>query len=151
MFYLASCLFILLYVPFAYCLYLYPYYDLMVPESLNACAGATTNELPNATRGTPPPPPPPPPLMSIEKLLAMQKQLMRVLTENLVQREVCPPHYQPGVETSNTDFLVTLSLMFAEAVDPLEVDNWLHIIESKFGLLHYTEYRKTLFVALQLH
>jgi hypothetical protein len=84
MFYLANCLFILLYVPFAYCLYLYPYYDLMVPESLNACAGATTNELPNATRGTPPPPPPPPPLMSIEKLLAMQKQLMRVLTENLV-------------------------------------------------------------------
>jgi hypothetical protein len=121
-----------------------------MPESLKACVGATTNELPNAACGTPPPPPPPPPLVSIEKLLAMQKQLMRVLTENLVQREVCPPHYQPGVETLNTDFLATLSLTFTEAVDPLEVDNWLHIIVSKFGLLHCTEYQKTLFIALQL-
>jgi hypothetical protein len=43
------------------------------------------------------------------------------------------------VETSYTNFLVTHPLMFAEATNPLEVDNWLRIIESKFGLLHYTE------------
>jgi hypothetical protein len=29
--------------------------------------------------------------------------------------------------------------MFAEAVDPLLADNWLHIIESKFGHLHCSE------------
>jgi hypothetical protein len=38
-------------------------------------------------------------------------------------------------------------LTFAEASDPLEVDNWLHITESKFGLLHCTEFQKTLYVA----
>jgi hypothetical protein len=48
---------------------------------------------------------------------------MRVLTENLMQREVHPPHCQPGVETSYTDFLVTHPLMFVEATDPLEADN----------------------------
>jgi hypothetical protein len=54
------------------------------------------------------------------------------------------------VETSYTDFLATHPLTFAEATDPLEADNWLRIIESKFGLLHCTEYQKTLFMTQQL-
>jgi hypothetical protein len=37
--------------------------------------------------------------------------------------------------------------MFAEVVDPQEADNWFHIIESKFGLLHCSEIQKTLFTA----
>jgi hypothetical protein len=114
------------------------------PEPLNARAGEATNELHNAVRGTPPPPPPP---VSLERLLATQNELMRVLTENLMQREVHPPHRQPGVETSYTDFLAMHPPTFVEAIDPLEVDNWLRIIESKFGLLHYTEIQKTLFMA----
>jgi hypothetical protein len=109
-----------------------------VPKPLNARAGASVNELCNAARGTPPPSPPPPPV-SLEQLLAMQNELMRVLTENLVQHEAHPPHYQPVVDTSYTDFLVTHPLMFAEATDPLEADNWIRIVESKFGLLHCTE------------
>jgi hypothetical protein len=51
------------------------------------------------------------------------------------------------VETSYIDFLATHPLMFTEAIDPLEVDNWLRIIESKFELLHYIEIQKTLFAA----
>jgi hypothetical protein len=34
--------------------------------------------------------------------------------------------------------------------DPLEADNWLYTTESKFGLLHYTKYQKTLYAAQQL-
>jgi uncharacterized membrane protein len=78
--------------------------------------------------------------MSLEQLLATQNKLMRVLKKNLVQHEVCLPHRQPGVETSYTDFLVMHPLTFAEATDPLEADNWLHIIKSKFGLLRYTNF-----------
>jgi hypothetical protein len=121
-----------------------------VPKSLNARAGVATNELHNAAHGTPPPPPPPPLPVSLEQLLATQNELMRVLTENFMQCEARPPHCQPGVETSYTDFLATHPLTFAEKIDPLEVDNWLHIIESKFGLLHCTEIQKTLFAAQQL-
>jgi hypothetical protein len=88
--------------------------------------------------------------VSIEQLLAMQNELMRVLMENHMQCEGCPPHRPPGVESSYTDFLATHPPTFTEAVDPLDVDNWLRIIESKFGLLHYTEIQKTLFVAHQL-
>jgi hypothetical protein len=118
-----------------------------VPESSNAHAGAATNELRNAARGTPPPPLPPLPSMSLEQLLAMQNELLRVLTENLVQCEARPPHRQPGVGTSYTDFLATHPPTFAEVTDSLEADNWLCIIDSKFGLLHCTEIQKTLFTA----
>jgi hypothetical protein len=41
--------------------------------------------------------------------------------------------------------------MFAKVIDLLEVDYWLCIIESKFGLLHCSEIQKTLFAAQQLH
>jgi hypothetical protein len=85
--------------------------------------------------------------MSLEQMLATQNELMRVLMENLIQREVHLPHHHPGVETSYTDFLATHPLAFAEAIDPLEVDSWLRIIESKFGLLHYSEIQKTLLMA----
>jgi hypothetical protein len=61
-------------------------------DSSNAHAGAAMNELHNAARETPPPPPSPPPPVSIEQLLAMQNELIQVLSENLVQCEVCPPH-----------------------------------------------------------
>jgi hypothetical protein len=94
-----------------------------VPEPLNTRARAAMNELRNASRGTPPPPPLPLLLMSLEQLLATQNELMRVLTENFVQCEAHPPHRWPGVETSYTDFLVMHPPMFAEAIDPLEVDN----------------------------
>jgi hypothetical protein len=89
--------------------------------------------------------------VSLKQLLATQNELMRVLIENHVQHEVRPPHRQPGVETSYIDFLATHPPMFAEAIDPLEADNWLRFIESKFGLLHCTEIQKTLFTAQQLH
>jgi hypothetical protein len=90
------------------------------PKPSNAHAGAAMNELRNAARGTPPLPLPP---VGLEQLLATQNELMRVLMENLVQREVRPPHHQPGVETSYTDFLVTHPPTFAEAIDLLEADN----------------------------
>jgi hypothetical protein len=62
------------------------------PEPSNTRAGAATNGLPSATRKTPPPPLPPPPPVSLEQVLAMQNKLMRVLMENLAQREARPPH-----------------------------------------------------------
>jgi hypothetical protein len=38
-------------------------------------------------------------------------------------------------DSSYSDFLVTDPPVFAEATDPLEVDNWLYTMESKFWLL----------------
>jgi hypothetical protein len=96
--------------------------------------------------GAPPPPPRPP--VSLEKLLATQNDLMRRLIEN---DECCgakcqqPQHQERDSTYSN--FLSTHLLVFANAIDPLEADSWLRTTESKFGLLHYTEYQKTLYPA----
>jgi hypothetical protein len=54
------------------------------------------------------------------------------------------------MNTSYSDFLATHPPVFAGAKDPLDADDWLRTIESKFGLLHCTEYQKTLYAAQQL-
>jgi hypothetical protein len=51
---------------------------------------------------------------------------------------------------SYSDFLVTHPPIFSGAKDPLEADDWLCTTESKFSLLHCTEYQKTLYVAQKL-
>jgi hypothetical protein len=53
--------------------------------------------------------------------------------------------------TTYSDFVATHLLLFIEAGQPLEVNHWLRVIESKFRLLHCTELQKTLFAAQQLH
>jgi hypothetical protein len=40
--------------------------------------------------------------------------------------------------------------LFVKAEDPLEADEWLHVIEQKFGLLRCSETQKPLFAAQQL-
>jgi hypothetical protein len=72
---------------------------------------------------------------------------MRVLTENLMHRGGHQPHHQQVLESSYTDFLAMHPSMFTEASDLLEADNWLYITESKFGILHCTEFQKTLYMA----
>jgi hypothetical protein len=51
---------------------------------------------------------------------------------------------------SYSEFLSTHLPLFSGAKGPLEADDWLRATESKFGLLHCTEYQKTLYVAHQL-
>jgi hypothetical protein len=87
----------------------------------------------------------------MEQLLATQNDLMRRPVEH---DERCgAEHQQPQhqeMDSSYSDFLATYPPVFADATDPLEADNWLRTTESKFGLLHYTEYQKTLYVGQQL-
>jgi LmbE family N-acetylglucosaminyl deacetylase len=70
---------------------------------------------------------------------------MRRLIENDERHGV--EHQQPRHQerdSSYSDFLATHPPVFADVTDPLEADNWLRTTKSKFGLLHCTEYQKTL-------
>jgi hypothetical protein len=59
--------------------------------------------------------------------------------------------YQQGPrETSYLDFSETRPPLFVKAEDPLEADEWIRVIEHKFGLLRCSETQKPLFVAQQL-
>jgi hypothetical protein len=96
--------------------------------------------------GAPPPPPHPP--VSLEQLLATQNDFMRRLVENDERRWVERPQPQhQDRDSSYSDFLATHPPVFADTTDPLESDNLLCTRESKFGLLHCTEYQKTLYAA----
>jgi hypothetical protein len=70
----------------------------------------------------------------------MQNELMQVLMEILMHHGLCHPLHQTVMDSCYTDFLATHPPTFAKVTDPLEADNWLHITESKFGLLHCTKF-----------
>jgi hypothetical protein len=53
-------------------------------------------------------------------------------------------------ETSYLDFSETRPPLFVKAEDPLEADEWIRVIEQKFGLLRCSETQKPLFAAHQL-
>jgi hypothetical protein len=110
-------------------------------DSPEGSAGRGPGQVP---RGGAPPQPP----VSLEQLLATQNDLMKRLIENDEQRgaERQQPRHQER-NSSYSDFLETHPPIFADATDPLESDSWLHTTESKFGLLHCTEYQKTLYTA----
>jgi hypothetical protein len=98
-------------------------------------------------RGGAPPPPSQPPV-SLEQLLVMQNDLMRRLVENNERRG--DEHQQTRHQERHStylDFLATHPPVSTDATDPLEADNGLRTIESKFRLLHYTDYQKTLYTA----
>jgi hypothetical protein len=75
---------------------------------------------------------------------------MRLLMENETHRgaDRQQPLHQDW-DSSYSNFLATHLPIFAKAMDPLEADNWLHMMESMFGLLHYTKYQKTLYMTQQ--
>jgi hypothetical protein len=113
-------------------------------DSPEGSAGRGRGQIP---RGGAPPPPP----VSLEQLLATQNDLMRRLVEN---NERCgaerqQPRHQER-DSSYSNFLATHPPVFPDATDPLEGESWLHTTESKFGLLHCTEYQKTLYTVQQL-
>jgi hypothetical protein len=81
----------------------------------------------------------------------MQNDLIRRLVENDEHHGAeHQQHRHQERDSSYSNFLATHPPVFTDATDPLEVDSWLRTIESKFGLLHCTEYQKTLYAAQQL-
>jgi hypothetical protein len=100
------------------------------------------------SRGNAAPPPSHSPV-SLEQLLAMSNELMILLIQNEARRRVerpDHPQYQ-DMNMSYSEFLVTHPPLFSEGKDPFEADDWLRTTESKFSLLHCTEYQKTLYAA----
>jgi hypothetical protein len=96
-----------------------------------------------------PQPPPPRAPVSIKEFLATQNELMRVLVQNEAHRGAGHPqhHRQQDMNTSYSNFVATHPSVFSGAKDPLDADDWLHTTESKFSLLHCTEYHKTFYAA----
>jgi hypothetical protein len=100
------------------------------------------------------PPPPPTLAHAIASILVSRDEQTKLLWQ-LVANSTCGGHGARNAPapapTTYGDFTATHPPLFTEAGEPLEADHWLRVIESKFGLLHYTEVQKTLFTVQQLH
>jgi hypothetical protein len=57
---------------------------------------------------------------------------------------------QAPKDTTYVEFSKTRPPIFIKAEEPLEADEWLHLMEKKFGLIHCTETQKPLFATQQL-
>jgi hypothetical protein len=97
----------------------------------------------------------PPPSPSLAQAIASILESHDEQTELLRQLIVNSTRGGNGVRnalalTTYSDFTATHLPLFTEAGEPLEDDHWLRVMESKFGLLRYTEVQKTIFAMQQL-
>jgi hypothetical protein len=102
-----------------------------------------------------PNPPPVPPMLAeaIDALVAATVDNTRFLHEMVgqqLQQQGGRAYPQGPRETSYLDFSKTCPPLFVKAEDPLEADEWIRVIEQKFGLLRCTETQKPLFATQQL-
>jgi hypothetical protein len=85
-------------------------------------------------------------LESYDELIELLQQLIANSTRGGNEARNAPA---PASTTYN-DFTATHPPLFTEAGEPLEVDHWLRMMESKFRLLRCTKVQKTLFATNQL-
>jgi hypothetical protein len=103
---------------------------------------------------TPNPPPVPPTLAeaitALVNATADNTRFLREMAGNQFQQQGGRAPPQGPCETSYLDFSKTRPPLFVKAEDPLEADEWVRVIEQKFGLIRCTETQKLLFAAQQL-
>jgi hypothetical protein len=99
------------------------------------------------------PPPPPSLAQAIASILEShdeQTELLQQLMANFSHDGNGARNAPAPASITYGDFTATHPSIFTEAGEPLEADHWLQVIETKFGLLHYTKVQKTLFTTRQL-
>jgi hypothetical protein len=113
----------------------------------------THNGRADAEASQPNGPNPPPPLTLAQAIASIlkshdeQTELLWQLVANSAHGGNGARNAPAPVSTTYSDFAATLPLLFTEAGESLKANHWLRVIESKFGLLCYTEVQKTLFAA----
>jgi hypothetical protein len=92
---------------------------------------------------TPNPPPVPPTLAEAIAALVNatvdNTRFLRKMAGQQYQQQVGRAYPQGPRKTSYLDFSETRPPLFVKAQDPLEADEWIQVIEQKFGLLRCTE------------
>jgi hypothetical protein len=114
-----------------------------MPSRTHAQDGTGTSR---GQEDTPNPPPVPPTLAEAIAALvtatADNTRFHREMVGQQLQQQGRRAYPQGPHETSYLDFSKTLPPLFDKAEDPLKADEWIRVIEQKFGLLRCTETQK---------
>ena len=85
-------------------------------------------------------PPNPPDLAQANVATLTRRDEQTALLRQLVEQGAAPrPGHHPPPVPGYQEFLGTQPLLFHKADEPLEADNWLKTIESKFTLYQYND------------
>jgi hypothetical protein len=103
---------------------------------------------------TPNPPHVPPTLAeaitALVNATADNTRFLRELAGNQFQQHGGRDQPQGPRDTTYLEFSETRPPLFVKAEEPLEADEWVRVMEQKFGLIQCTETQKPLFAAQQL-
>jgi hypothetical protein len=124
---------------------------LQMPSRTRAHDGAGTSR---GQEDTPNPPPIPPTLAEAIAALvtatADNTRFLREMARHQLQQQGGRVYPQGPRKNLYLDFSETCPPLFVKAEDPHEADEWVRVIEQKFGLIRCTETQKPLFAAQQL-
>jgi hypothetical protein len=122
-----------------------------IPLRTRAHDGAGTSR---GREDTPNPPSVPPTLAeaiaTLVNATADNTRFLREMAGNQFQQHGGRAPPRGPRETSYLEFSETCPPLFVKAKDPLETDEWIRVMEQKFGLVRCTETQKSLFAAQQL-
>jgi hypothetical protein len=112
---------------------------------VNTCNGRAGAESTQGNENLPPPPSLTQAIASILESWDEQTELLHQLVANSARGGNGARNAPSPALTTYGDFAATHPPLFTEVGEPIETDHWLRVMESKFGLLRYTEVQKTIF------
>jgi hypothetical protein len=122
-----------------------------MPSRTRAHDGAGTSR---GREDTPNPPPVPPTLAeaiaALVNATADNTRFLREMAGNQLQQHGGRAPPQGPRETTYLEFSKTQPPLFIKAEEPLEADEWVTVMQQKFGLIRCMETQKPLFAAQQL-
>jgi hypothetical protein len=77
---------------------------------------------------------PPPPPLTLEQVLAMQVQILQTMQQTLVNLHA-QPQAPPPPRDKLANFQRTKPPTFSDAVEPLDVDDWLNSVVKKLQVV----------------
>jgi hypothetical protein len=80
-------------------------------------------------------------IAALVTMTADNTRFLREMVGQQLQQQGGRAYPQGPRETSYLDFLKTHPPLFVKAEDPLKADEWVRVIEQKFGLIRCTETR----------
>jgi hypothetical protein len=132
-------------------LYFQMFFLPQMPSRTRAHDGAGTSR---GGEDTPNPPPVPPTLAeaitALVNATADNTRFLREMAGNQFQQHGGRGHPQGPRDTTYLEFSKTYPSLFVKAEKPLEANEWVRVMEQKFGLIRCTEVQKPLFAAQQL-
>jgi hypothetical protein len=133
-------------------LYFFPNVSLpQMPSRTRTHDGAGTSR---GREDTPNPPPVPPTLAeaiaALVNATADNTRFLHEMAGNQFQQHGGRAPSQGSRETTYQEFSETRPPLFIKPEEPLEADEWVRVMEHKFGLIHYMEMQKPMFVVQQL-